>query len=241
MYKDTLCPYNLVASGSKDGLHFHRDAGNGLIRLIDKNESLDRAGEFLFCGDDRLEITDIEETLPDNWESRWSRTWKIEKYGDINAELWFSFIEAGMTLSKTREYGLLYKEKMDDEFTTLLQSGNVKFGNLVFLLQNETLKTGYYTVAQKTSDTSVPGFVIPGFEVYPNPVRDILSLKCEMNDLSAQISLVTISGQTIHNFGKQEFTGNKLRLSGLENLEPGIYILKIEHPGFVKNISVLKQ
>ncbi|MGC9345013.1 MAG: T9SS type A sorting domain-containing protein [Bacteroidales bacterium] len=241
LFKDTICSYNLIALGSKDGTKIHHEAGNGIINLVERDESINAAGEYLFCADDNAALEMIEEDIPDNWQTRWSRTWKIEKYGEIDAELWINYAEAGFPLTRTREYGLLYKSHMDDEFTTLIEGGDAKFGNLIFVLPDENLQTGYYTVAERKSTVSVKPFLTYEFEVYPNPTTGTITLKSDIPGINVNISLIGISGQVIRDLGTQTFTGNTLILNELNDLQKGMYILKIKNSLVSKNISLIKQ
>ncbi len=95
-----------------------------------------------------------------------------------------------------------------------------------------TLQPGEYKILGNQSTTlATEVFDMTGFFVYPNPAQDLLYLNGEFNE----IQIFDMSGKLIKKIEKGE------KVIRLENLNKGIYILKIQtnkgigHKTFIKN------
>ncbi len=240
LFQDTLFRYNLIAIGSANGRDFHRESENGVLLVKDKNESLNAAGEFLFCADDNVLISWTQENIPEEWESRWTRIWKIEKHGEVDAELWFNFINAGISLSKNKEYGLLYTSDLLNDFTTLSEKGSAKFGNLIFHLSNDELADGYYTIAEKTGKTDLPEHIFPEIEVLPNPFSSRIKIYGGQTETKVRITLSGITGRVVKDFNTLRINKEGVILDDLDTLEEGFYILSVIVGNRVKCYSLIK-
>jgi hypothetical protein len=240
LFQDTVFRYNLIAIGTANGRDFHRESGNGVLLLKDKNESLNTTGEFLFCADDNVPISWTQKNIPEKWESRWTRIWKVEKRGEVDAELWFSFVEAGISLSKNKEYGLLYTSDVLNDFTTLSEKGSAKFGNLIFHLSNEELADGYYTIAEKTVNTDLSKHLFPEIEVFPNPFNNRIKIYGIQTETNLRITMSELSGRVVREYNTLRITKEGLILNDLDNLEEGFYILSVTVGGSVKSYSIIK-
>ena len=73
----------------------------------------------------------------------------------------------------------------------------------------------------QTSDTYIPR--MPSFSVYPNPSKDIISIKLENSDLS-KVSIIDLNGKLLvsHICSVNEFSIN------INELNPSIYLVRIE-------------
>ena len=61
--------------------------------------------------------------------------------------------------------------------------------------------------------------------VYPNPFQDKITISFENESSNAKVKLVDITGKQLYN---NSFSGNSIEINNLENLNSGIYFLKIE-------------
>jgi hypothetical protein len=182
----------------------------------------------------------VTDKIDESWDHRWSRVWKIEKMGDLDTEFWFNFSEAGIPMSKVKEYGLLYTDDLNKDFETVFDNGRPRFGNLSFTLENDALLNGYYTIAERESSTGINTFYPDNFEVYPNPFQDYLNIKTDNPGTSAEIKILDLTGRTIKDFGIVRFSGGFHTLNDLQNIGMGYFILNIRTNNYQLNIPLIK-
>ncbi len=80
-------------------------------------------------------------------------------------------------------------------------------------------------------------------QVYPNPFINTLQIKMKhISCTNCQIKLIDITGRTIiHRTVKDVYEGKNIEISGLSNIENGIYILQLFDEDFVLQKKVIKQ
>ncbi|MBN4084758.1 T9SS type A sorting domain-containing protein [Flavobacteriaceae bacterium AH-315-B10] len=96
-------------------------------------------------------------------------------------------------------------------------SGHVRFYDLSTLLSSDS-------------------FVLSQFKVYPNPVKEILTI--ETNQVIENIKIYNLLGQEVKNYNSKEFNNNKIDVSSLNS---GLYIMKAEINGKTQSIKFVKE
>jgi beta-glucanase (GH16 family) len=107
--------------------------------------------------------------------------------------------------------------------------------------QEDTMEIDYIRVYQDPTMAIQEAATDPLLEVFPNPVKDKLNLKLpsEMRG-ELKLELLTIDGRTIRSQVIQ-VSGAHLDIQGLEELNQGIYLLKVSSKGKSQSIRFIKQ
>ncbi len=101
-------------------------------------------------------------------------------------------------------------------------------GEDFFARNNDFFDSGYLPTAVHEMEVN------DGFDIYPNPAKDYLTLKSGNKKLQ-KISIVDISGRTV--FIKKELNSNKLDIT---SINPGIYFLNILIDNVLQTHSFIK-
>lgn len=228
-FQDSICHQNLIGIGNLNGKDVHREAGNGILTITETRESLNEAGDFLFIADNNEKPVLVTDRVPDDWDERWSTIWKIEKNGTVSANFVFSYIEADMRLSRDKEYALCYAENPEDDFEVLNLETSAKFGALMLELENENLRDGYYSLAERTvSGLGINTLMTEAVFCFPNPVKNEIFIQSDFYNQKAKIKVCDLSGKIHMNLSDVYFNGKgKLTLGNLDFLQSGIYLLYI--------------
>ncbi len=112
-------------------------------------------------------------------------------------------------------YFSFFSTNLPNAFQYELDSYNDIHGNVGLIITDANGNQALY----ETRYVSVDDFVKSYFSVYPNPVKDILTIKEEAN--------LKINKITIYNFlGKKLFSTNRKKIN-TKNMNSGIYFVKI--------------
>ena len=184
--------------------------------------------------------------------------------GDVNATIKIRFYA-----TKIEVYGQYFKSLgilafvMDDDTTTEVlvdcyKPEPIKKDSLLF--SSGDLELGYHSVTMRTTGTKnplggdyyaldrviifgsetpppdkVPEYQSTGIRVYPNPVKDYVTL--DGLSRGARVTVINTKGQII---SKNIAGSSKLEMN-LENLESGLYLMKVEFDGKVQSSRFIKQ
>lgn len=174
-FQDTVFTSNVFGIGTINGITKHTKASDFILQIEEMNGTLDQPNEFLFAGNNSLEITMDTTFIPETVTNRWSRIWKIEKTGRLDSRLSFNFFEAGMTMEDPDNYVLLYSEEPSSPFIVLPWKVNRKFSSLYFEIPDNDLKNGYYTLGYLNTSQPISAVYQQtdhSIKIYPNPVTD---------------------------------------------------------------------
>jgi hypothetical protein len=90
------------------------------------------------------------------------------------------------------------------------------------------------------SSTGIDEVSLSGLSIYPNPANDKVFLRIEMNEsLTAQVALVDLLGKTIFSNELNLTAGSNLKEMRLDNLNKGIYILRLTIKGQTTNQKLI--
>jgi hypothetical protein len=132
-------------------------------------------------------------------------------------------------------------------FNTGLNTGvNGGLIDMAFLNDSIALVSGYNGILFKwnTKQTQFVGLkdnsaIINGIKVYPNPIKDKLTIEIENKDMQKlKLSILNTLGQSV-NF-KQEILNSKTKLD-LSDFGSGIYYLKIHDHSIQKVFKIIKE
>jgi len=77
------------------------------------------------------------------------------------------------------------------------------------------------------------------YTIYPNPTSGLLYLKAHASAKDYKATLYNFAGKTV--FAKFMYSGNNTAKINLENLKPGIYLLRLENENAVNNYKIIKK
>lgn len=146
---------DVIGIGTTDGKNSNTHStswGKGGLRLAEDEESLNSEDEFLFATHSGQANSIVQsEDVPFIISNRWARTWYLEKTGTINAKIAFSFTDSGIPVpvnldSEIGLYKILYKSGISDAFSVLSSVPEVENGVVSFIVNDEQLLNGYYTL-----------------------------------------------------------------------------------------------
>jgi hypothetical protein len=159
--------YNLdvIGIGTSDGSvgNKHRQAaGSGGLQLMERNNSLAAAGEFLMAGH-KTEINSLttSDLNLESVEQRWLRSWYLDKTGSVDARISFDFSDAGQVGfpgGAAANYVLLYRPNEGEIFTEVVGLiPTIDGDQVVFNVDDTNLADGYYTLGSTNiEDSSLP-------------------------------------------------------------------------------------
>jgi hypothetical protein len=156
---------DVIGIGTSDGsvANKHRQAaGSGGLVLMERNNSLAAAGEFLMAGHktgiNSLTTSDLN---LESVEQRWLRSWYIDKTGSVDARISFDFSDAGQVGfpgGAAANYVLLYRPDEGEIFTAVVGLiPTIDGDQVVFNVDDTNLADGYYTLGSTNiEDSSLP-------------------------------------------------------------------------------------
>lgn len=214
--------HDIIGIGTINGYDVHSESYADAIGIMDNYASLDEPGEFVFAGHNGTPHGIIQNDLQDNLLETWARSYYIEKTGDIDAALSFDFRAAGLELDKSKIYKLFYRENLDSSFFAIENEGTVKFSIISFSLNNEQLKTGYYTLGVQADEPVIlNNNNFYDIEIYPVPVSNYLSIN-NLIQKDGKIEIRDIYGRVILT---KFISGQPKQVIDLSNLHCGVYTL----------------
>ena len=229
-YTDSLYVHDLVGIGTETGGDIQDVTSGDALGLEMLNGSLDAPKEYFIAAHNGTENEYVTENIGVENMERWSRVWKMEKTGELDATISFNFFEAGLSLGAAAEYRILYRPDLESDFQPLEIAGNVKFKTLSFEIPNDQLLSGYYTVGHATPEvnniTAVD--ITNAIRIYPNPVNQNFINISVINNLSgnAVIRILDYTGKEISMYQESLYQGISKTLN-VEHLPGGVYFLEI--------------
>jgi len=79
-----------------------------------------------------------------------------------------------------------------------------------------------------------------GFNIYPNPVENILMLQSENTMESIDIQLVNLTGQVVFSKKKIDMRASQKILIDVHDIPKGIYFIKIQQNDYIWSRKLLK-
>lgn len=95
-----------------------------------------------------------------------------------------------------------------------------------------------YALQSSCAPTSIPEQQIPGINLYPNPVRQDLTLATSLPLHGARIIVYNMLGQVIT---QQELDGNLITTLSLSDKAPGTYIVKVQDGSKVLSTKIIQK
>ncbi len=95
----------------------------------------------------------------------------------------------------------------------------------------------YAISGNQTEITEFSDFNKNNITIYPNPVSDYLNINFKEEAENVNISIVNVAGQIIYT---NDYTNQKLTKIDLQNLQKGMYIIKINADGQETNMKFIK-
>ncbi len=235
-YDDDTYVFDLAGIGNEMGDDKkHSASASHALAIEELNESLDEPKEYLFAAHDGQEIQWTNDGLPDENLQRWSRTWKIEKMGNLDAQLSFNFITAELNLvnSQVPTFRLAYKENPEDDFSIIEDiEATRQLKTLHFVVPDETLQSGYYTVVKgydpDVSTMPVADNFSASLQVFPTPAQNSVNIKFATHHTGeVSIRLVDLTGREIQGMTDYKSEDHFQTEVSVENLKQGIYFVEV--------------
>lgn len=229
-YTDTVYIHDLIGIGTETGGDIQELTSGDALGMEMLNESLDAPKEYLIAAHNGVENDYITENIGVENMERWSRVWKLEKTGEMDAKISFNFFEAGLSLGPVTEYSLLYRPDPDSDFQPMDIAGTIKFKTLSFELTNDDLQTGYYTIGHATPQVNNIQAVdiTNAIRVYPNPVKGNEITISVIKNLTGEsvMRILDYTGKEITRYNEILYPGITKTLN-VENLPGGVYFVEI--------------
>ncbi|HSH03512.1 MAG TPA: Ig-like domain-containing protein, partial [Anaerolineae bacterium] len=137
--------FDLIGLGQENNDAHTGGTAAGLTLTADK-ASLDD-GEYLLAAH-QLPTTNswITTNLTTTINSRWQRSWYLDKTGSLTATISFDLSAGGTAGTFTQRPVLLYRATLTDTFTELSLLGTISGDQVHFTLPDNLLTAGYYTL-----------------------------------------------------------------------------------------------
>ena len=94
-------------------------------------------------------------------------------------------------------------------------------------------------VEKDTSTTSLKYQTLNFFKLMPNPIKDILTIKSNVNSQSIVLTICDVVGK-VHLVNQFSITNNEFNLS-LENLDRGTYIVMLKSGSLTEIQKIIKE
>ena len=117
---------------------------------------------------------------------------------------------------------LIVEKKVKDKIQTIKNGGTAYFRILGY--NGDANDIGTYQLLvniTRVSNTGIEEVEEPKFAIYPNPAYDKLNLVVPDNVEVEQLDVITLNGQNVRSFGKNE------RELNVGDLSSGFYLLRI--------------
>jgi hypothetical protein len=141
----------VIGIGQSLGTKLSTSHGSGL-RLSESGSTLDTDGEFALAGHktttNSLTTSDIGSLSGVN--QRWSRTWFVDRTGDVGTTLQFDFSDGGLGAPGSGTFSLLYSATNAFNFSVLATTSTVTNGDQVSFDLPISFADGYYTLGLAT-------------------------------------------------------------------------------------------
>lgn len=235
-YDDETFTFDLGGIGNEMGDDKkHSAAASHALAMEEWNESLDAPKEYLFAAHDGAEYQWTNDGLATENLQRWTRTWKIHKMGNMDARLSFNFITAELNLvnSQVPRFRLAYKENPEDDFTVIADiEATRELKTLHFIVPDETLKSGYYTVVggydPDVSTMPVSDNFSASLQVFPSPAQSNVNISfANYNTGEVAIRFIDLTGREIQRTTGYKADDHFQTIVSVENLKHGIYFVEV--------------
>lgn len=229
-YDDTVCIHDLMAIGTEHGNDVHPVSQAGALTIEATENSADTAGDYLFVGHDGEEQIWVTEGLSEGLAKQWGRTYKLEKSGDLSANLIFNIRDANLTISDALLLRMIYKETYDAEWDTLSVPVTATRYDVTFELAGDEFVTGYYSIGEIAEVVESIHETVKRdlFTVMPNPSDGDIILQFGQPVRSGiSVTIHDLSGRLVQTFSPSWENQLKGRLS-LGHMERGIYLISVQ-------------
>jgi hypothetical protein len=163
----------------------------------------------------------------------------LEKTGDIDARLSFNFITAELNLvnSQAPKFRVAYRENPDDQFVIL---GDIEptrsLKTLQFIVPNESLKSGYYTIVFGYDPNATNVLVQDNFSkslrVFPSPAQSDINVSfANYSQGQVIIRILDIAGREVMTLADTKTEDDFQRNISINHLNNGVYFLEVAVDG----------
>lgn len=241
LFSDETYTHELIGIGSEKGIHKHSLSSGGILSISEENSSIDKAGDYFFTAHNGAETEWIELSGSEMLNSYWSTEWKFTKTGSLDVKLSFNFSEAGSSVGDFTEKALLYRENPDEEYTILETPPAKKFNSLEFIVPNEQLNDGYYTIGIKKEQTSISKIINREREVLITPTLVLDHFQLIIGNAiqgEVKIRVLNTLGQVVCEKTYAKNRETLIKRVELQNMSPGLYFIELiqENHRFYKRI-----
>ncbi len=237
-YDDDTFVHDLVGIGNEfgDDKKHSSSISHGLT-IEEWDESLNAPKEYLFVAHDGLSYEWTTEGLSDEDLQRFGRTWKVEKMGSMDVRFSFNFLMAELNLinSDVPKYKLGYKENPEDDFIVLTDiNATRQLRTLHFIVPDDLLKSGYYTVTYGGEPTSIAALdnFSRSLQIFPSPAQNEINLSfANYNTGEITIRFIDLTGREISRVSDYKSEDHFERNISIGHLKQGIYIVEVTVDG----------